>query len=746
MGSAAKEAIVKYKVVMNHENQFSIWHDDHDIPIGWRDVGITGVKKDCLSYIKQVWSDMRPLDFRKQKETTSCGGNNSSSDYFNDTCVHHLFENQVKKSPDALAVIFEDQQLTYLELNRRANQLANFLRKMNIGPDIKVGICIDRSVEMVIGIIGILKAGGTFMPIDPLYPKDRLSFMLQETNVPVVLSQEHLLKQVNFHDANVICMDTDLSEIHQLNCENPHSKVSSANLAYVIYTSGSTGKPKCVMIRHISLYNYVQDIQTPLGINSNDVYLHTASTSFSASVRQLMVPLSNGATVAITTSEQRKNPLALFKFIKRNDVTIMDIVPSFLRSCVQSLSELNDHEQLVFLNNKIRLILTTGEPLSTEDIKSWRFNLKHKAHFVNLYGATETSGSIAVYPVNTKNDNNKQIIPIGKAIGNTKIHLLDQELKPVRSGVTGEIYVSGLRLALGYFNRPELTAKSFIPDPYSDKPGSILWKTGDLARYLPDGNIQFSGRIDYQINIRGFRVEPGEVETVLIGHPDILQAVVTAKEDASGKEQIVAYLICKAGLLSGSDDFYNFLTDKVPHYMIPSVFVILDVFPKTPSGKVDRNALPAPTQKRPLLTQRYVAPRGQLERFLSKLWCQILKIDQVGIHDKFFELGGNSLLAASFVNSLHIELGISINITSVFSEPSISEYAAFLKKHYAQVLENKLSTEEILMDESHEDENESRDIDIEDIKSAVLKSHRTLSNRQRKLRLAHRKSHPISDS
>lgn len=662
--------------------------------------------------------------------------------YPNDGCAHHLFENQVANTPGAPAVIFEGQQLTYRALNRRANQLAHFLQTIGVGPDVRVGICVDRSIDMAVGILGILKAGGAFMPLDPTYPKDRLSFMLQETDVPVILSQTHLLKQVNFRDADVICLDTDRSEIWDLDADPPPSDVLSANLAYVIYTSGSTGKPKCVMIRHESLYHYVQDLQAPLDIDATDVYLHTASTAFSASVRQLMVPLCNGAAVAITTSEQRKNPLALFSFIKQSEVTIMDIVPSFLRSCVQSLSELKKARQSTFLDNKLRLILTTGEPLLTEDIKRWQNSLKHQAHFVNLYGATETSGSVAVYPVKAENDNRGPIVPIGRAIENVRIYVLDEALKPVRPGGTGEIYVGGLRLAGGYFKRPELTARHFVPDPFSNTPGSRLWKTGDQARHLPDGNLQFIGRIDYQINIRGLRIEPGEIETVLIGHPDIQQAVVTAKEDAFKEKQIVAYYIGKAGVSLTSDDIYHFLVGKVTDYMIPSVFVKMDGFPKTPTGKVDRNALPAPTQKRPRLAQRYVAPRSPLEHFLSRRWCQILKIDTVGIHDKFFELGGNSLLAARFVNSLQIKLGVSINIISVFTAPSITEYVAFLKKNYATALANTFSDESVWMDKAQQAENASDEIGLKDTGPPVLKSHENPISRQRRLRMAHRKSAP----
>ena len=364
MNRGEHEDITIYKVVVNNEEQYSIWPADRGNPLGWADAGKAGFKNQCLAFIKEVWTDMRPLSVRKKMEESGYGVNDTQTDYLEGTCIHHLFEAQVNRRPDAVAIVFEDQQLTNRELNRRANQLAHHLQKLNVKSEVKVGVCLERSIEMVVGILGILKAGGAFVPLDPVYPKDRLSFMIQETQIPVVLTQEPLLKELPEHRARVVCLDTDWPSILQHSGENLNSRSSAASLAYVIYTSGSTGIPKGAMVMHVSLWHYVQDLQVSLGITSADVYLHTASIAFSSSVRQLFVPLSLGATVVITTQEQKTNPLALFDLIKRRDVTIMDTVPTFLRSCTHALANLKSTSEKNLLSNKLRLILTTGEPLS----------------------------------------------------------------------------------------------------------------------------------------------------------------------------------------------------------------------------------------------------------------------------------------------------------------------------------------------------------------------------------------------
>ena len=727
------EDTIIYKIVVNHEGHYSIWPVASENPLGWGDVGKTGLKNECLAYIKELWTDMRPrsLNNKKMKETTP-KGNDTETDYATYACIHHLFETQAERIPDAVAIVCDNQQLTYHELNCRANQLAHHLHKLSVGPEVKVGIFVDRSIEMVVGMLGILKAGGAYVPLDPMYPKDRLDFMIQESEVSLLLTQERLLKNLPEHVAQVICLDKDWFSISQENKGNSNSAASGANLAYVIYTSGSTGMPKGVMVTHASVWHYVQDLRTVLGIASDDVYLHTASISFSSSVRQLMVPLTQGATVAIATLEERKNPLALFDMIKHRDVTIMDTGPSFLQTCTHALLHLKPRARNVSLDNKLRLILTTGESLPYHVVKNWSLDFKHGARFVNMYGTTETSGSVAVNPISAKDDCNEKIVPLGRPIANTKIYILNQNLQPAAAGASGELYVGGLRLARAYLNRVEITATSFIPDPFSNEPGARMWKTGDLAHYLSDGNIGFIGRIDHLIIIRGSRVEPAEVEGVLKQHPAVWETVVVAWGDEPGNTRLVAYIVHDPEESLTVSQLHRLLIEKLPDYMVPTAFVMLGALPRLPSGKIDRQALPAPDQRRPNLDQPYVLPRSELHRHLSNLWRHILNLDRVGIYDRFFELGGTSILAARFVNIIQSELGESIPIISIFESSSIAEYTIFLKKHYVQALARKFPNEISLGATLQAGKTHPKNI--------ALNSRREFAERQRRVRLAHRES------
>ena len=704
MNRGKPEDTTIYNVVVNHEEQYSIWPAGKENALGWREVGKTGLKNECLSYIKGKWNDMRPLSLRNKIDEISHGANDTQLDYTKGACIHHLFEAQVERAPNAVAAVFENQQLTYKELNRKANQLASHLKRFSVGPESKVGICMTRSIEMVVGILGILKAGGAFIPLDPVYPKDRLSFMIQETQIPVVLTQESLLKELPEHRARVVCLDTDWPSISQQSEENTKSMASELSLAYVIYTSGSTGMPKGVMVMHVSLWHYVQDLQVSLGITSADVYLHTASIAFSSSVRQLLVPLSLGATAVIATQEQKTNPLELFELIKRRDVTVMDIVPTFLRNCIHTLTRIKRLPREDLLDNRLRLILSTGEPLSYEVVNKWRFKCKHDARLINMYGATETSGSVAVHPIVYENGDRTKIAPLGRPIAHTHIYLLGRNLQPVSDGASGGLYIAGLRVARGYLNRPRLTAETFIPDSFSNVPGARLWKSGDLAHYLPHGNIGFIGRIDYQINLRGIRIEPEEIESVLADHPAVQQAVVVAKEDDHGENFLLAYLACDMKNIPDASSLRGFVRNKLPDHMIPSSFVMLDALPLTSSGKVDRQALPAFHTTRPHLKNPFIEPRTPVEEALVEIWSDVLCIDRIGIHDNFLELGGNSLLGTRVVSHIRDSFLLDLPLRSVFENPTVAELAMVITQRKAEKAEQKdidhiLAQLEMLSDE-----------------------------------------------
>lgn len=675
-----------YKVVVNQEEQYSIWPNNKENPLGWRDAGKTGLKGECLTFIKDVWTDMRPLTLRKRMEETSREENDAQADYHTDTCIHHLFEAQADHTPDAVAVTFEDHQLTYRELNCMANQLARHLQKLDVAPEAKVGLSVERSEDMLLGVLGILKAGGVYVPLDPVYPTQRLATILQDAQISVLLTQERLLGKFPECKAHVICLDRDWHSISEQSEENVTNRASAATLSHVIYTSGSIGMPKGVMVTHGSLYHNVCDIRVLLDVTSDDVYLHTASLAFTSSLRQLFVPLSLGAMVVITTPEQRTNPLALFDLIKRRGVTIFDTVASFWETCTSALARLKPESRNALLENKLRLILSSGGELPSNVPKNWRSEFNHGASLVNMYGQTETIGNILVYPIPEKDNDKLRVVPLGPPITNTQVYLLDEHFQPVADGVPAELHIGGLSMARGYLNLFELTAEKFIPNPFSSEPGARLYRAGEMGRSLPNGTIEFMGRIDFQINIRGFRIEPGEIEAVLKQHPSVLETVVMALEDGGDDKRLVAYVVSNPENVPTIGELRNLLIEKLPEYMVPSAFVMLDALPRMPNGKINRHALPAPGQKRPDLGQPYVPPRNELHRYLANLWCDILKLDTVGIHDRFFELGGTSLQAARVVNKLQNELGEFIYTISIFEAPSIAEYAEFLKNHYAQAV------------------------------------------------------------
>ncbi|WP_017318022.1 non-ribosomal peptide synthetase [Mastigocladopsis repens] len=605
--------------------------------------------------------------------------NDTHADYPRDKCIYELFEQLVERTPDTTVLMYEEQQLTYRQLNTRANQLAHYLRTLGVGPEVLVGIFVERSLEMVVGLLGILKAGGAYVPLDPTYPKERLAFMLQNSQPRVFLTQECLITELPEHTAQVVCLDTDWHSITQHSEENLNQTATTANLAYVIYTSGSTGKPKAVQVTHANLCHYAQAMGRALGITAEDVYMHTASIAFSSSVRQLMVPLAGGATVKIATSEQRKDPRALFAGIKKYDVTVVDTIPSYWRNSIHTLSGLEPGTRQALLDNKLRLIVTTGEPLLSDIPPQWTFGFQHGAQLINMYGQTETSGTVAVYPIPAQQDERGKIVPLGRPIANTQIYLLDAHLQPVPIGVVGELHIGGGGPARGYLNRPELTAEKFIPNPFSQEEGARLYKTGDLARYLQDGNIEFIGRSDYQVQIRGFRIELGEIEAVLSQHPSVLQTVVIAREDVRGDKRLVAYVVPNQEPAPIISDLRRFLKEKLPEYMIPSAFVLLESFPLTPTGKVNRNTLPAPDLAKQDPDATFVAPRNELERQLAEIWEEVLHVQSIGVKDNFFDLGGHSLLAVHLFAQVEQKFGKKLPLATLFQSGTVEALAMMLR-------------------------------------------------------------------
>jgi amino acid adenylation domain-containing protein/non-ribosomal peptide synthase protein (TIGR01720 family) len=606
---------------------------------------------------EQRLSDL-PLLTQPERQQLLVEWNGTQAAYPKDVCIHQLFEAQVDRTPEAVAVVFENQQLTYGELNRRANQVAHHLRSLGVSPDDLVGICVERSLELVVGLLGILKAGAAYVPLDPGYPIERLAFMLEDALVPVLLTQQRLVDRLPKHGAKTICLDADWRTIAQKGTENPSRNVKADNLAYVIYTSGSTGKPKGVQIEHQGLLNLVFWHQRAFSLSPADRATQIAGPAFDAAVWELWPYLTAGASIYIANEETRISPVPLRDWLIASAITIT-FLPTPLAESVLSLDWPS--------NIALRTLLTGGDKLHNYPSPSLPFKL------VNNYGPTEntvvtTSGGISSRELIDRTPT------IGRPIANTQVYLLDKNLQPVPIGIPGEIYVGGAGLARGYLNHPDLTALAFISNPFSNTPSRRLYKTGDLARYLPEGNIEFLGRLDDQVKIRGFRIELGEIEAVLGQHPAVAETVVVVREDIPGNKRLVAYLVTKESLAPSMQELHRFLKQQLPEYMVPSAFVLLDALPLTANGKVDRLALPAPDTTRPELAGTYVAPQSSVEELLAGIWTDVLGLEKVGIHDNFFELGGDSILSIQIVARAN-QAGLRLTPKQLFGHQTIAELA-----------------------------------------------------------------------
>ena len=600
----------------------------------------------------------------REKQQLLVEWNDTHTDYPKDQCIYQLFEAQVERTPDAVAVVFEDQQLTYRELNARANQLAHYLQRLGVEPEVLVGICVERSLEMVVGLLGILKAGGAYVPLDPSYPQERLSYILADSGVEVLLTQQSLLESLPEHQARVVCLDTDWGAIEQHSQENLDAGVDSDNLAYVIYTSGSTGQPKGVQICHHSLVNFLNSMSHFPGLAQEDTFYAVTTISFDIAALELYLPLTVGAKVVVASREIASNPDWLLSELFSSKITVMQATPATWQMLLAG----------GWSSSYPLKVLCGGEALSAQLAHQI---LETGSELWNLYGPTEATIWSTIYQVGAKKTvatTKDALSSIGCPIANTQIYILDKHLQPVPLGVAGELYIGGDGLARGYLNRPELTQEKFIPNPFDNSLSERLYKTGDLARYLSDGKIEFLGRIDHQVKIRGFRIELGEIEVVLNTHPQIQQAVVIATENTAGNKGLVAYLVTRDESLT-SKQLREFLFSKLPEYMVPSAFVTLDTLPLTPNGKVDRRALPAPCGTRPELDKPLAKPRTFVEEILVSLWLDILGLEQVGIYDNFFELGGHSLLATQVIYRVRSALQVELPLRCLFESPAIAQLA-----------------------------------------------------------------------
>jgi amino acid adenylation domain-containing protein len=593
--------------------------------------------------------------------------NDTRTDSPKDRCIHALFEAQVERSPDAVAVVFEDNQLTYRELNRRANQLAHYLRRLGVGPEILVGLCVERSLEMVVGLLGVLKAGGAYVPLDPAYPKERLAFMLQDAQVPVVLTQQRLAEGFGADGTTVVCLDGDWEAIAHASQDAPIGGATAANLAYVIYTSGSTGQPKGVQIMHGSVLNCLLAMRQRPGLTAQDVLCAVTTVSFDIAALELFLPLTVGALLVVVSHEVAADGAQLSKRLADSGATAMQATPAGWVLLLEA----------GWRGSRRLKILCGGEALPRELAGQLR---ARGASLWNLYGPTETTIWSAAGEVVPSEDG---AAPIGPPLANAQLYLLDGHCQAVPMGVPGELYIGGVGLARGYLNRPELTAERFVPNAFSREAGARLYKTGDLARYLPDGNIGFLGRLDHQVKLRGFRIELGEIEAVLRQNPVVRDAVVVAREDDREDTHLVAYVVAKSEPIPTASELRRFLTSKLPEYMIPSAVVFLDTLPLMPNGKVNRRALPAPVQARTDLGTPFVGPRGPVEERLAEIWAEVLKLERVGVGDNFFDLGGHSLSATRVISRVRKAFQIEVPLRALFENPTVAGLAVPIEQALA---------------------------------------------------------------
>ena len=596
--------------------------------------------------------------------------NNTGSKYPEDKCLHQLFEAQAENTPGAAAVIFKNQEITYKKLNNIANRLANRLRSLGVGPDIMVGICIERSPEMITGLLGILKAGGAYVPLDAGLPGDRLAFIMNDTKIQVLLTQKKMVSKLPETKAKVLFIDEDRELISKEDVDNPESGARPENLVYVIYTSGSTGRPKGVMVVHRGLVNYLNwCIKVYAAAEGVGAPVHS-SLGFDATVTSLFAPLLTGRKVVMLPEEQTLEALS--------KVLFSDMDFSFIKITPAHLDLLNRIKSGIETQDNTRLLIIGGEALYCQNLSLWRSHTP-KTRIINEYGPTETVVGSCYHEVSDRTPLSGAV-PIGRPIANTQIYILDNYNEPVPVGVTGEIHVGGAGLARGYLNQPGLTKQKFVPNPFSDNPGDRLYKAGDQGRYLPGGNIEYIGRKDFQVKIRGYRIEPGEVETVLGRHPAVEQAVIIAREDKTGDKYLAAYIISNSVKPPSFVELRSFLREKLPEYMVPRAFVILDSFPLLPNGKLDRKLLPVPDLSASGQEKGYAAPGTPTEEILEAIWRELLGLDKVSVNDDFFMLGGHSLKANILSLNIHKELDVQVPLTEIFEKPTIRALAGYIDR------------------------------------------------------------------
>ncbi|MGB7290980.1 MAG: amino acid adenylation domain-containing protein [Thermodesulfobacteriota bacterium] len=607
-----------------------------------------------------------PILTEREKHQLLVEWNDTKREYPRAKCIHELFEEQVERAPESIAVVFEDQELTYRELNQRANKLARHLQSLGVAPETSVGLFMDRSPEIIVGLLGILKAGGTYVPIDASYPEERLSFILEVTKLPIVLTQNSLESKFRGHKTrskttsikHIFSIDSDQGITSNMPKKNPTSNVSHDSLALLFFTSGSTGKPKGIELEHSGICNFTEEMTKNLEIAPNDRILQFTSTSFIVSIIEIFAALSSGATLVMGSQKSLMPGIALTRFLFDNAISVATLPPSTISSLYETDLP------------KLRILIATGESVTSDIVKRWSSTKK----FLNLYGTTETG----IATLGELNGQTRNTPLIGRPISNMQVYLLDDKLNPVPVGVRGEICIAGTGLARGYLNRPDLTSEKFIPNPFDSNPGSRIYRSGDFARYRTDGSLEFLGRFDNQVKIRGFRVELREIEATMLSNPDVREAVAIAQEHELEGKRILVYFSPAQDRKIIVSEIREFLKENLPYFMIPSQIILLSKLPRSPNGKIDPGKLPLPNKSRPELREAYVAPSSVPEELLERIFASILGIENVGVNDTFFDLGGHSLKATQVISRIKDTFKIDLPQSAIYDMPTITRLAKLI--------------------------------------------------------------------
>jgi amino acid adenylation domain-containing protein len=586
------------------------------------------------------------------------------------SCVQDLFEEQVEYTPDNIAVVYEADQLSYAELNAKANQLAGYLRELGVGPEVRVGLLMERSIELVVALLSVLKAGGAYVPLDPEYPTERLSFIVEDAEIAVLLTHQRLAQTLSIQNCAIVNVDTQWELMQQQSEANPPRSARPDNLVYILYTSGSTGKPKGVMITQQGLVNYLSWCAKTYAVAEGRGAPVHSPIGFDLTVTSLFSPLLAGQRVVLVAEAQGAMGLGSV-LRKEGGFSLVKLTPSHL----EVLSQLLRNDEAA---GRTRALVIGGEALWAESLSFWRANAGGTRIF-NEYGPTETVVGCCVYEY-ADGDSISGRVPIGTPIANMQVYVLDENLQPAPIGVTGELHIGGVGVARGYANQPALTAEKFVPNPFSRKAGARLYRTGDLTRYLPNGNVEFLGRRDDQVKIRGYRIELGEIEEVLQLHPRVRETIVLASENDRGEKHLVAYLVGDPDAVPGISELRQYLKEKLPEYMVPAAWVILERLPLTPNGKIDHRALPEPGRLRADSWSPYAPPQTDLESVIQTLWQEALQVEKVGVNDNFFDLGGHSFHILEINKKLQEFFDNELSLVDMFQYPTINSLAKYLSQ------------------------------------------------------------------